>query len=279
MFFRRANAVAGSARNTLANKLAIISMPPEVADDVWYMLIIRYWTRQISFPHDRLSAVTGIAKAFARVTDYTWAAGLWKDQMPLNLLWHSELTETLAKEHGFPSWSWATGAGVIPPFRKEFVGARMVAEIIDVECRTIEDDPFSLLSDAFLRIKAVPLALAFDSNNGNIGIRLSDSVMFPQTVGIDRDSHGFGIRPCNEYEDEQHEPIVRALPECVELPAITFMAVLIYTHARQQKNGMIALHLGGLLIELMPTGVGNDSPPLYHRFDMFHCRDWKVPSS
>ena len=279
VFFRRANAITGSGRNTLANNTTSISMPPEVADDIWYMLIIRYSTRQISFPYDRLSAVTGIAKAFARVTSYTWAAGLWKEQMPLNLLWHSELTETPAKEHGFPTWSWAAGAGVIPPFRKEFVGARRVAEIIDVECRTIEDDPFSLLSDAFLRIRALPLVLAFDSDNGNIGIRLSDSVMFPQTVGIDRDSDGFGIRPCNEYEDEQHEPIVLPLAECVELPDTTFMAVLIYTHARQQKNGMTALHIGGLLVERVPAAVANDSPALYHRFGMFHCRDWKVPSS
>ena len=279
VFFRRANALTVGAQNGLAKELATINLPSGVADDIWYMLIIRYSTRQISFPRDRLSAVTGIAKAFARVTNYTWAAGLWKEQMPLNLLWHSELTEVPAKEHGFPSWSWASGAGVVPPFRKEFVGARMVAEIIDVDCRTIDDDPFSPLSDAFLRIKAAPLALAFDSDSGNIGIRLSDSVMFPQIVGIDRDNRGFGIRPCNEYEDVQHAPIVRALAECVELPETSFTAVIVYTHAHQQMNGMTALHLGGLLIELVPAGVGNDSPALHHRFGMFHCRDWKIPSS
>ena len=279
VFFRWANALNDNAQNLLVNDPMTTKLPSEVAEDIWYMLIIRYSTRQISFPRDRLSAVIGIAKVFARVTNYTWAAGLWREQMPLNLLWHSDFTEVLAKAHGFPTWSWASGSGVIPPFRKEYVGARTVADIMSVNCTTIDDDPFSPLSDAFLRIKAVPLALAFHPKSGNIGIRLSDSVVFPQTVGIDRDDRGIGMRPCNEYEHEPHKPILRVFPECVELPNTSFVAVVIYTHAHQQKHGMTVLHLGGLLLELVPTVNGDDSPALFHRFGMFHCRDWKIPSS
>ena len=277
VFFRWANALI--AKKAFSKHPAFMNLPPEVAEDIWYMLIIRYSTRRISFPQDRLSAVTGIAKVFARVTNYTWAAGLWEEQMPLNLLWHSEPTEFAANEHNFPSWSWASGTGVIPPFRRDFVGARIVANVVNIECTTIDDDPFSPLSDALLQIRAVPLALAFDSDSGNIGLRLSDSILFPQTVGIDRDTCSVGFRPCNEYENEPHAPTIRAFHKCIELPEASFVALIIYTHAHQQKNGLTALHLGGLLIELAPATEGDDSPATFHRFGMFHGRDWKTPLS
>lgn len=90
------------------------------ADDYkWEDVVGALSARTFTFADDSLSALSGIAKLLSnidRVGD-TYIAGLWKSDLPKDLLWnlwahHNEISETdrPAKLHS-PSWSWASVSG------------------------------------------------------------------------------------------------------------------------------------------------------------------------
>ena len=74
-------------------------------------------------------------------------------------------------------------------------GARIVAEAIAVECVTVTEDPFSLLSYAQLVLRASTVPLAVETDTGRIGLRLHETVIFPQIVGLDRRETVYGLKP------------------------------------------------------------------------------------
>ncbi|KAI1768412.1 HET-domain-containing protein [Hypoxylon sp. FL1150] len=94
--------------------------------ELWRNVIIRYSIRSLSQPTDKLLAVAGLANIIRLKTQSKqnakdeYLAGLWRKELPFDLSWqvitHEKQPETLARrekgaekrEHGFPSWSWAS---------------------------------------------------------------------------------------------------------------------------------------------------------------------------
>ena len=57
---------------------------------VWYSLIEDYSARQLSYPTDRLVAISGMAKMYGDIIgDDQYYAGLWKEDMIRGLLWRT----------------------------------------------------------------------------------------------------------------------------------------------------------------------------------------------
>lgn len=86
----------------------------------WYELLEEYSRTALTFPDDHLLAISAVAKRFCHAmsldpSDYV--AGMWKDDLPLSLLWDQEAlhdragpqTTSIGREmkHA-PSWSWAS---------------------------------------------------------------------------------------------------------------------------------------------------------------------------
>ncbi|OAA70003.1 Heterokaryon incompatibility [Akanthomyces lecanii RCEF 1005] len=86
----------------------------------WYELIEEYSRTSVTFPEDRLLAVSAVAKRFCYAMSLdpsTYVAGMWKDDLPLSMLWSQEpLPGTAGPEPASigrevkcaPSWSWAS---------------------------------------------------------------------------------------------------------------------------------------------------------------------------
>ncbi|KAI4694302.1 hypothetical protein J4E81_006518 [Alternaria sp. BMP 2799] len=53
----------------------------------WLSLINEYRARNLSFGKDRIIAIAGIARAFAHLGNLTYLAGLWRECLPVTLLW------------------------------------------------------------------------------------------------------------------------------------------------------------------------------------------------
>ncbi|KAL6709181.1 hypothetical protein ACN47E_001997 [Coniothyrium glycines] len=96
----------------------------------WQNVVNEYRGRQLSFAQDRVIAFAGIARAYTNIGGLTYLAGLWREILPLGLLWYldrkpdvlvrreqnlpkgllsrsiwtTELIEQV--EHAAPSWSW-----------------------------------------------------------------------------------------------------------------------------------------------------------------------------
>ena len=74
------------------------------------MLSVCWW-------HAQLPALSGLATAFSRRTDYTYYARLWKQDLIRGFLWEASLSSCRPSYYRAPSWSWASIDGEISTFQ------------------------------------------------------------------------------------------------------------------------------------------------------------------
>ncbi|KAK4665506.1 hypothetical protein QC763_000410 [Podospora pseudopauciseta] len=80
----------------------------------WYNLVEEYSGRQLSFHTDKLPAIAGIAKEWAKSVDLFYIAGLWREDILAGLLWYGGKTATNPPASStLPSWSWARYSGKV----------------------------------------------------------------------------------------------------------------------------------------------------------------------
>jgi hypothetical protein len=110
----------------------------------WMKVVDKYSSRELSKTSDKLPALAALARIFdiERQADAkNYCAGLWKEDLPMQLLWrrvnfkdHAKAKDRLIQdiENSNPSWSWASMRGIIehypyPPIDRK----RVTLEIID----------------------------------------------------------------------------------------------------------------------------------------------------
>lgn len=88
--------------------------------DSWRKTVASYTSRSLTFPADRMRAISGIANAYGtygRTLHYKYLAGLWTSDLPGSLLWTIRKTlddppyyqpQPRPKTHRYPSWSWVS---------------------------------------------------------------------------------------------------------------------------------------------------------------------------
>ena len=83
---------------------------------LWKNLVGDYSQCALTYQADRLPALRGLARTFAQRFGGSYAAGLWQNHMPDNLMWcviHRSSKETHKGDDCVPSWSWASTGGQI----------------------------------------------------------------------------------------------------------------------------------------------------------------------
>ncbi|EXJ92022.1 hypothetical protein A1O3_00572 [Capronia epimyces CBS 606.96] len=98
----------------------------------WQWVVENYAQRKLFAPSDKLPALAGLANQFRQRTGATYLAGLWREELPLGLLWTIQTagsgsgsdsgsgrglgvrdTGHSAAEYRAPSWSWASIDGAV----------------------------------------------------------------------------------------------------------------------------------------------------------------------
>ena len=80
----------------------------------WRTIVQNYSTLSLTYPKDKLTALSGIAKRMSTIRKEKYLAGMWESTMLVDLLWHSygeqshRYTDYIA-----PTWSWASINGSI----------------------------------------------------------------------------------------------------------------------------------------------------------------------
>jgi hypothetical protein len=83
--------------------------------DGWRLVIEYYARTQLTYTSDRLPALAGLAKAWAKASNDRYIAGCWQNSIPLHLLWtppeyeHAASIEPAQR----PSWSWVSFGGPV----------------------------------------------------------------------------------------------------------------------------------------------------------------------
>jgi hypothetical protein len=145
------------------------------ADDIlkiWSQLVVYYTHGSLTFPSDKLVAISGLAKIISEISrDDHYYAGIWSSHLLTGLMWKvTELTGS-SGQYVAPSWSWASINGVTD-YPNEWLG-EPIAEVIDVFTAPKSDDPYGQLIGGCLRLKG--LLCKFEVRGTSLYLKGSDT--------------------------------------------------------------------------------------------------------
>lgn len=78
----------------------------------WWKVIQQYTACDLSYPEDKASAISAVAKRMARIMQDEYVAGLWRSRLPEQLLWRVTLPRQ-PPNYRAPSWSWLAVDGKV----------------------------------------------------------------------------------------------------------------------------------------------------------------------
>ncbi|KAJ9613925.1 hypothetical protein H2200_002061 [Cladophialophora chaetospira] len=246
---------------------------------LWSEFVQRYMTRKISFQSDKLLAIAGVAKPFAKAANLTWVAGLWKEYMPVSLLWHTvEYSQPYRPDDQHPTWSWASCTSsqinLTISYLKEYL---VIAKVLGFDYHTISDDYFSQPTKAVLILRAPCLPVVRHRETGEISVRILDSVIAPSFGAPDRTGTSFSR--WSNLGKRFHCPLtVKQFCDFETLsPACT--AVLILVKAKSLDEGRFEIEFYGLILERLPVLDHETDTPTFRRVGKFNVLKWEVEAS
>ncbi len=127
----------------------------------WFELVAVYSGRSLTKPTDKLIAISGIANRIADDSGYQYVAGLWKETLLLDLLWHvdphsnSALLEPRGTDYVAPSWSWASTKGIAASsfFQPELASVPLVqVKSVTASASDVDADPSGIVDHGVLTV-------------------------------------------------------------------------------------------------------------------------------
>lgn len=109
---------------------------------LWKNLVEDYSECALTYQTDRLPALSGLARTFAQQFGGSYAAGLWQDQMPCNLMWcplNQSSREINKGEYYAPSWSWASVKGAV---QLSTHGGKCELDVLSINIKLAGQDPY-----------------------------------------------------------------------------------------------------------------------------------------
>lgn len=86
----------------------------------WHDIVEQYSKRKLTFPHDKLPAIAGIASKFLAASGSEYVAGIWKKNFARDILWTAGRCDgsppwhiPVPAEYRAPTFSWASVDGTI----------------------------------------------------------------------------------------------------------------------------------------------------------------------
>jgi hypothetical protein len=155
----------------------VLSKAPSLSDPAvlsfmldWQNLVNEYRSRNLSCGKDRIIAFAGIARAFSTLSSMTYLGGLWKEIMPMALLWYMdkktpplvrrgnglpkgvlpastwtpEITESSSQEE-LPGWSWFS----VPIYRYYQSFFLFGDDEVFVRCKSVSNPELVVWNDIF----------------------------------------------------------------------------------------------------------------------------------
>ncbi|WKT53909.1 Heterokaryon incompatibility [Fusarium oxysporum f. sp. vasinfectum] len=139
----------------------------------WHKVVENYSNRLLTNPQDKLTAISGIAAILQQKTQSRYAAGLWADNIDMDLLWRRATPTTKLSRSGFvaPSFSWASIDGEVDYccFRNGKRSYRKSASVVAVETNTSREAPLGRVESGRLIIHG-PLIAGFMEDSSHNGV-------------------------------------------------------------------------------------------------------------
>ena len=141
----------------LEYRSAITSDPDLLYRGLWYEIVAKYSGTNLTKGEDKLVAISGIAKRIQGLLDDEYLAGLWRKNLPFQLLWTVEhrwpgtyLHLTRPRPYRAPSWSWASVDDVV--WTRIADDGTILTTILDAGVTPIGADSAGQIKDSFIRL-------------------------------------------------------------------------------------------------------------------------------
>lgn len=174
---------------------------------MWKAIVETYSECRLTYPSDKLVAISGLAVLFQELTEDIYLAGLWKSRLLDCLVWEVRwYVERISKPATYraPSWSWASidGPIFVPPTLEE-LSYVYLSSVLDAEVITMDNTPQGEVLSGFivLRGPAVCCHLRLARENLKVTIALDD----PTVVFEDADLLYFLVLKIHPMVPEEKE--------------------------------------------------------------------------
>ncbi|MCJ1350539.1 MAG: hypothetical protein MMC33_000520 [Icmadophila ericetorum] len=121
-----------------------------IKGEMWKQIVAEYTALNLTFPKDRLPALSGLAQAMSRVkVGDEYLCGLWRKSLPVELLWCTvesipRASLRLGKSYA-PTWSWASITGTVE-YSPKGIRVSDTFEILEIYCPINPDNLFGPLN-------------------------------------------------------------------------------------------------------------------------------------
>ncbi|GAB1192685.1 hypothetical protein APSETT444_001879 [Aspergillus pseudonomiae] len=141
----------GYPYRSIAERSKYGAVSPQTMRAHWYRLVALYSRRSLTFPSDKLPAMSGIAKEYGKVLGDTYVAGLWGNSLVEGLTWQPLGKCRAVRQYRAPSWSWASVDGIVDELYREI---KPIASVLDVQVDVDGDNPFGRVRGGWIKIEA-----------------------------------------------------------------------------------------------------------------------------
>lgn len=178
--------------------------------NLFYRIVRAYYLpSELTYPRDRLPAISGIAKWFMLRLDLTptsYVAGFWKETLSECLLWHlrqQPSTDTVRDVEAAPSWSWASIVGTqnfplsLGTDMHRMVDPHPLFQDLRTIVRARNGDRFAQLEFAALRLQValIPVYRERDRSEDSYYMRLCGNSKWY------KERHDAGLLHCETFRD------------------------------------------------------------------------------
>ncbi|KAK8084688.1 hypothetical protein PG997_005959 [Apiospora hydei] len=168
---------------------------------LWGGIVHQYSKGDLTFPEDKLVAISGLASRMQKHIQSDYLAGLWRKDLAHQLLWTGEedilaIPQERPAVYTAPSWSWASRHGQIKSGHvvRHIGNHDIVLEIQDAQTQLVSDEiPFGRVRSGYLRVRGY---LA------RTGVRLQERPRHQGHFSLIVDNKDVGIARVDSYTQE-----------------------------------------------------------------------------
>lgn len=123
----------------------------------WHRAVLHYSGRELTKGADKEAVISGITTLTERKLNDTCVAGLWKRNLPFELIWSIDNNEIASRpaEYRAPSWSWLSIDGTISTrvIHSNIIWRKFFTEVEDIQVNRNGTGPLAPIKDGYIQLR------------------------------------------------------------------------------------------------------------------------------
>lgn len=228
----------------------------------WETIVQQYSWRQLTYPSDKLPALSGLASQYARLTDSHYLAGLWRENLAPLLLWSLDpqiAPRPIAPHYRAPSWSWASANGkLIMPIARSTSPPSL--KVLEAHTAPSGLDPFGAVRSGQLKVSGLMLKIDYVPEYNHFDRFVAyHRIRFPYDLEIKNGTDAERLKVGECHLDRDDASLLR--------PEIWYLEI--FTDRSCMPTGLILQTVNNTQDEFVRVGIGTTNTFKHARYTTF----------